>query len=239
MGYFMNFDHFVFTKKNNNYTVSLLDYLQLVQSASQYDAVKDLEYQSRKVDVNGVEDISTPDIYIEREHKIHVFTEVNTPYEAAYSFTGAGNFLYFISAYPENNRVITQMQFLRNMYDKLYSCMGVDHPFADNRQSSYKVILKELDDEIKLFHYLNYDTGFEAVFDQSFNIIDVYYKHKSLEKFRHRSLDDKKVIFAFFNVYFRSSLLREQLHEQLGKSYEALSFEEIRDFLTIYRMASI
>lgn len=235
----MDFDNFKFTKKNNNYTLSLLDYLKAVQASSQHESITTLKYETRNIDANGIQDISTPDIYIEKEHKIHVFSNVCTNYEATYSFAGAGNFLYFIAKYPSIDRVITQMEFLRRMHDNLHVSMGIEHPFLDNRKSNYKIILKEIDDEIKLFHFLNYDTGFEAVFDQSFNIIDLYYKHKSLEKFRTLSLDDKKIVFAFFNVYFRNSMLREQLNEQLGKGYELLSFEEIRDFLTIHRMVNI
>jgi hypothetical protein len=235
----MDLDNFVFTKQNDNYTLSLLDYLHLVQESSQHESIKKLIYHARKIDANGVQDISTPDIFIQAEHKVHVFNQADTPHEAAYSFTGAGNFLYYIAKYPTIDRVVTQMEFLRRMHDELHSTMGVDNPFLDNRTSSYKAVLKNVDGVIKLFHVLNYDTGFRAVFDQSFNIVDVYFRHPTLEKFITHPLEDKKVIFAFFNVYFRSSLLREQLHEQLGKSYETLTFEEIRDFLTIYRMVNI
>lgn len=231
----MDFDNFVFAKQNDNYTLSLLDYLQTVQVSSQYDSIKKLKYETRQIDANGVQDISTPDIYIQKEHKIHVFTQDDTTHESAYSFTGAGNFLYYIAKYPSIDRVITQMEFLRRMHDELHASMGIDNPFLDNRTSSYKAILKDVDGVIKLFHVLNYDTGFRAVFDQSFNIIDVYFRHEALEKFRERPLEEKKVIFAFFNVYFRSSLLRDEL----CKKYEELSFEEIRDYLTIYRMVNI
>jgi len=232
----MDFDNFVFTKQNDNYTLSLLDYLHLVQELSQHESIRTLKYHTRNVDENGVQDISTPEIYIQTEqHKVHVFNQADTPHEAAYSFTGAGNFLYYIAKYPTIDRVLTQMEFLRRMHDELHSSMGVDNPFLDNRTSSYKAVLKNVDGVIKLFHVLNYDTGFRAVFDQSFNIVDVYFRHPNLEKFRTHPLEDKKVIFAFFNVYFRSPLLRDEL----CKKYDELSFEEIRDYLTIYRMVNI
>jgi len=229
----MNFDDFIFANIDGEYTLSLVDYLQLVQQSSEHEFIQNIKYLSRKDDETG--SISTPDIYIEELHKIHVFNQINSSDLATYSFTGVGNFLYYISNYPAKDRIITQMQFLRCMHAELYSCMGLDSPFADNRKSLYKINLKFVDGIVKLFHVLTYDTGFKAVFDQSFKIIDVYYQHKELEKFKNNPLDEKKIIFAFFNVYFRSSLLRHELK----LNYEELSFEEIRDYLTLYRMVNI
>lgn len=231
----MNFDNFIFRQQHGSYTLSLLEYLTAVQQSSQHFSIQQLEYKAREIDLNGVANISNPDIYIQREHKINIFNQADTDYEAAYLFTGAGDFLYYISQYPSIDRIVTQMEFLRRMHDELYACMGVDNPFIDNRGSSYKVIFDKIDGVVKLFHILHYDTGFKAVFDQSFNIIDLYFKQQELEKFKDYPLDKKKIIFAFFNVYFRSQLLRQELH----KKYHELTFEEIRDYLTLYRMVNI
>jgi len=233
----MNLDNFIFREQQGSYTLSLLEYITAVQQTSDHSFIRNLDYKAREVDGNGVANISNPDIYIQREHKINIFNQADTDvaYEAVYSFTGAGNFLYYISQYPSIDRVITQMEFLRRMHDELYASMGVDNPFLDNRESSYKVIFDKIDGEVKLFHVLHYDTGFKAIFDQSFNITDLYFKQRELEKFKDYPLDKKKVIFAFFNVYFRSDLLRKELH----KKYHELTFEEISDYLTLYRMVSI
>lgn len=231
----MNFDNFIFRQQHGSYTLSLLEYLTAVQQSSQHFSIQQLEYKAREIDLNGVANISNPDIYIQREHKINIFNQADTDYEAAYLFTGAGDFLYYISQYPSIDRIVTQMEFLRRMHDELYACMGVDNPFIDNRGSSYKVIFDKIDGVVKLFHILHYDTGFKAVFDQSFNITDLYFKQQELEKFKDYPLDKKKIIFAFFNVYFRSQLLRQELH----KKYHELTFEEIRDYLTLYRMVNI
>lgn len=231
----MNFDNFIFRQQHGSYTLSLLEYLTAVQQSSQHFSIQQLEYKAREIDLDGVANISNPDIYIQREHKINIFNQADTDYEAAYLFTGAGDFLYYISQYPSIDRIVTQMEFLRRMHDELYACMGVDNPFIDNRGSSYKVIFDKIDGVVKLFHILHYDTGFKAVFDQSFNITDLYFKQQELEKFKDYPLDKKKIIFAFFNVYFRSQLLRQELH----KKYHELTFEEIRDYLTLYRMVNI
>lgn len=229
----MDLDNFLFSKINGDYTISLVNYLNLVQKSSEHESIRTLEYLHR--DNNNLDDISTPDIYVEQLHKVHVFNQIDSKAEGAYTFTGAGNFLYFIANYPSKDRVITQMQFLRYMHDELHFCMGLVNPFADNRKSRYEINLKMINGVVKLFHVLNYDTGFKAIFDQSFKIVDVYYQHKELEKFKANPLDEKKIIFAFFNVYFRSSLLRDELKLK----YEDLSYEEIRDYLTLHRMVSI
>lgn len=232
----MNFDNFVFAKQNDNYNLSIISYLQSVQEESQHEHIKKLTYFTKEVNEDGVMDITNPDVFVVDIHKVHVFNQKDSKhFEAVYSFTGAGNFLYHISQHQTMDRAITKMEFLRRMHDNLYMSMEIDNPFVDNRSSKYEIVLKNVDGVIKLFHVLNYDTGFRAVFDQSFNVIDVYFRQETLEKFRDYSLDDKKIIFAFFNVYFRSPLLRDEL----CKKYEELTFEEIRDYLTIYRMVNI
>lgn len=231
----MNFDNFIFRQQHGSYTLSLLEYITAVQQTSEHSFIRKLDYKAREIDLDGVPNISNPDIYIQREHKVNIFNQADTEYVAAYSFTGAGNFLYYISQYPSIDRVITQMEFLRRMHDELYASMGVDNPFIDNRASNYKVIFDKIDGVVKLFHVLHYDTGFKAVFDQSFRITDLYFKQRELEKFKDYPLYKKKIIFAFFNVYFRSDLLRKELH----KKYHELTFEEIRDYLTLYRMVNI
>lgn len=228
----MDFDNFSFSKLNGDYTLSLVDYLCLVQQSSEHETIRNLEYFANNF---GDESFSRPDIYIEHIHTIHVFNKFVSPNQDTYIFTGAGNFLYYIANYPVKDRVITQMQFLRYMHDELHACMGLQQPFADNRQSRYEVNFKPVDGVVKLFHVLTYDTGFKAVFDQSFKIVDVYYQQKELEKFKDNPLEEKKIIFTFFNVYFRSQLLRHELKLK----YEDLSFEEIRDYLTLHRMVSI
>jgi hypothetical protein len=117
--------------------------------------------------------------------------------------------------------------------------MGINKPFMDNRRSNYRIILKDTEMGIKLFHILDYDVGYRAIYDQSFNIIDLYYQQEELDKFLDCSLDHKKIVFAFLNVYMGNPSLRETINNATGKSYEDMTFEEMDNYLNLHRMINI
>lgn len=136
----------------------------------------------------------------------------------------------------KHDNIHPNVSFLNLIYDTIKANFSFMDVFLLQRTVSYKLHYSQTDTkQFIIQHHIDSDFGYKLVLDESFNIVDIYFKQDFFDKYKDMKLNEKIKIFNFFAIYFCT----KELREIITTSYKEISNEEIDGYLEVYHMMTI